>query len=359
MNTLEDDFLLDDDDRSQDMSFIIDAVDRHGVEVLAPDELSAYIQHAQSSANKSDDAESTHYANLADEMDIKTLRKLASEIINWVDWDESSREDWSKRESTGIKLLGVSDKVTGGADFEGSSEVVHPLLMEGIIQFQSRAISELWPKTGPVKTQVMGEADDIVEEQAERVENYMNYQYTQEMPGAFEEMDQLLFRLPLSGSCFKKCYHDPIDDVLCSRLVEPSDFIVPYSATDLKSAPRFTHRMREMKNDVLKKIELGYYSDVGLNAPLNDAYDYPEVREGIDDTEGRDRVQIDDDQRFTLLEMYVDLDLEGYESKSGVAYPYIVTVNRDDQSILRIQRNWNETDDKKRKRMYFVAKNFD
>ena len=356
MNVDEDNYLVDEDDKSEDLQFIIDAVEQEGVGILSPEELSTYVMYAQENMGSAEDL--SHYDNLAEDMDKRTLQKMAGEIINWVDWDEESRADWSSRESKGIRLLGVSDETEGGAAFEGASKVVHPLLMEGIVQFQSRAITELWPKAGPVKTQIMGEADDEVREQSERVENYMNYLYTQKMPGAFEETDQMLFRLPLSGSCFKKCYYDPIEDTLCSRLVEPADFIVPYSAVDLRSAPRFTHRLREMRNDVLKKIKLGHYADVHLGRALNEDYEFPVVKEEIDHTEGKDRTQIDDDQRHTILEMYVDYDLEGFEDDDGIALPYIITVNRDDQSILRIQRNWNENDPLKKKRLYFTHYKF-
>lgn len=304
-----------------------------------------------------------HYDNLAKFLDRKTLRKIASDVINWVDWDEESREDWEIRESKGIKLLGVSDKTEGGANFDGASRVVHPLLVEAITQFHSRAIVEMWPPEGPVKTKVMGEITPERTEQADRVQDYMNYLYTTSMPGAFEEEDQMLYRLPLSGSCFKKIYYDPLEDSLCSRLVEPSDFIVPYSACDLRTAPRFTHRNREQHNDVLKKIAQNYYHGETLDMPLNEEYDYPRVREEIDHTEGKNRTQIDDDQRHTVLEMYVDLDLEGFEDKdkgkeTGIALPYIVTVNRDDQSVLRIQRNWRPKDELKKKRIYFTHYKF-
>ena len=354
-------YLMDEDDRSQDIDYIRNAIQQSGAEILTPEELSTYTQYAHEEAGE-DTADTGHYANLAETIDSKTLQKLATEVINWVDWDEESREEWSIRESKGIRLLGVSDETEGGANFEGASRVVHPLLAEAIVQFQSRAIAELWPKSGPVKTVVMGDPTPDVEQQAERVENYMNYLYTQKMPGAFEETDQLLFRLPLSGSCFKKSYYDPIEDTLCSRLVEPADFIVPYHATDLKSAPRYTHRLREMRNDVLKKIEMGYYAGDKLNRPLNEDYEFPRVLDEIDSTEGKDRTQLDDDQRFTVLEMHMDYDIESLDDMNGkddrVALPYIVTVNRDDQTVLRIQRNWNPDDEKKKKRQYFTHYKF-
>lgn len=359
----KEDYLIDQDNRSGDIGFIKDMVKEGGVEVLVPDELETYIKYAQQ--DMPDDSGGWHYENLADNVDEASLSKIASDIINWVDWDEESRDDWAKREAKGIKLLGVSDETEGGASFEGASRVVHPLIMEGIVQFQSRAIAELWPKSGPVKAIIAGDKTPELLDKADRVEKYGNYLYTKKMPGAFEEMDQLLFRLPMSGSCFKKVYYDPISEVICSRLVEPSDFIVPYSATDLASAPRYTHRVREQKNDVLKKVKLGYYRDTRLSRPLGDEEDYPEVREQIERSQGISRNNNHEgDQRYTILECYCDYDLPGFEDtneqgeETGIALPYIITINRDDQTVLRIQRNWKEEDIRKKKRMNFAHYKF-
>jgi hypothetical protein len=209
----------------------------------------------------------------------------------------------------------------------------------------------------------MGNPTPEIEAQAKRVEDYLNYLYMEKMPGAFEEMDTLLFRLPLSGSCFKKIYYDPLLDVPCSRFIESSDFIVPFTATDLKSAPRFTYRFRENSNSIKKKIAVGFYAgDVelyGTNS-ANESRDYPEVLREIDRSEGRERVQINSvDERHTLLECYVDLNIKGFEDKNeygvetGIAVPYIVTVDRDNQRVLRVVRNYKPDDQKKHRTMYF------
>ena len=172
-----------------------------------------------------------HNANLAAHISSGDLRNIAQEVIQWVDEDERSREDWKNREVIGIRLLGVSENTEGGATFKGASRVVHPLLMEACTQFQARAIAELWPSGGPVKTVVMGTPTEEKIEQARRVEGYMNYQYMNLMPGAFDEEDKLLFRLALSGSCFKKLYWDAQAGQLVSKFIEPDDFVVPYSAS--------------------------------------------------------------------------------------------------------------------------------
>lgn len=300
-----------------------------------------------------------HYENLAEYLEPKVLDRLAADVIDWVDWDEESRVEWEQRESRGIRFLGVSSKTEGGANFPGASRVVHPLLMEAITQFNSRALGEMWPASGPVKTDVLGEVTPETTEQAERVQAYMNYLYTKQMPGAFENEDQLLFRLPLSGSCFKKVYWNVLLKTICADFVEPADFIVPYSAADLMTAPRFTHRIREHHNDVLKKIQSGFYLDQEMEILNNESADYPQVREEIELTEGRERASIVNENRHTILECYADLDLDGFNDldesgrETGIALPYIITVDRESQKILRVQRNWDEQDQDNQKRIYF------
>lgn len=330
-----------------------------GVDSLMPEEREIY-----DSMLPDVPGETGHYDNLAEQLDELELQRIATELINLIDQDENSREDWEKREAKGIRLLGVSDKVDGGASFKGASKVVHPLLTEAISQFHSRAIAEMWPAEGPVKTQVLGEINNESAAQADRVQDYLNYLYTVKMPGAFEEEDSLLFRLPLSGSCFKKLYYDPLEDCLVSRLVEPSDFIVPYNAIDLRTAPRYTHRVFEHHNDVMKKIKSGHYRDITLASPIVEAYDKTAVRDEIDYTEGRADLQIDGDQTHTVLEVYIDYDLPGYEDigedgeATGVALPYIITVDRDEQTVLRIQRNYKPDDELRKKKLNFVHYKF-
>jgi hypothetical protein len=292
-----------------------------------------------------------HYDNLVPAIEDRILKKIGQDVVNWVRFDEDTRRDWIEREAKGIRMMGVSDRDIGKAPFEGSSMVVHPLLAEAVTEFHARAIAEMWPAEGPVKTQVLGSQDPDRIQQSQRVQDYMNYQYTEDMPGAFEEEDALLFRLPLSGSCFKKVYYDPISCKICSRLIEPADFIVPFSATDLETAPRYTHRFREMHNTLLKKIAKGYYTKPRvLSEAVNEMADYPVIKDEIDHTEGRASNGIDEKMRHTIYEMVVYLDIEGYEDigedglPTGIELPYIVTVDRDTMDVLRIQRNWKETD---------------
>jgi hypothetical protein len=361
MNTLPlptetDDYELEQPTETSDIDKLVEMVrvgESEGLtaaQILDPQELESYREFTENERKQPPG----HYDNLVDSLPDTLLRTLATNTINHVRWDEETREDWSKRESEGIRLLGVSDRRSVAASFKGASSVNHPLLVEAVTQFHSRALAEIWPPEGPVKCVTLGNSSEELIAQAERVQDYMNYQYTEEMPGAFEEEDNLLFRLPLSGSCFKKIYYDPLLDKLCSRLIEPADFIVPFSATDLQTAPRYTHRYRESHNQVMKKVKSGYYAKTRiLNKPVNETWDYPNVKTEIDHTEGRQRVSMDD-SRHTILEMYIDLEMEDtpladvdeFGEPTGVALPYIVWCNRDDQEILRIQRNWEPDDER-------------
>ena len=328
--------------------------------VMTEDELAAYIA---ANAPELSSADSSHYANLVDTIDGATLSRIATDVIDWAETDEQSRSDWFKREQQGMRMLGVTSKQIGSAPFQGASDVVHPLLIEAVTQFHARAIAEVWPPEGPVKTVVLGTPTPETNAQAERVQDFMNYLYTHLMPGGFEEEDQLLFRLPFSGSCFKKVYYDHIEQCVVSRFVEPVDFLVPYSALDLRTAPRYTHRTRVHRNDIRKLQNIGYYSDVELGqAVLGGGDDYPIILDEQNDAQGVSRIYDSEDDVHTLLEMYVDLDIDGIDEAEdefkGVALPYVVTVDKDNQQVLRIQRNWRETDTHKRKRVNFVHKKF-
>ncbi len=321
-------------------------------DLLTPEELEAIKPQDK-------DAEEDHYRNLAKGMDQTELNKIAQDLILRVDEDEDSRKDWSKRVQEGLRNLGVSGKTYGGADFPGASKVVHPVLMEACTQFQARAIQELWPSQGPVQTKVLGEQTPEKQDQAKRVQNYMNYLYTVEMSEAFTEEDNMLLRLPISGSTFKKMYYDTIKERLASVYVEPADFIVSYQTTDLRTSPRFTHRIREYKNDVRKKEESGFYIETGLGNTHTEDTDKPIIIDEIDSTEGKQRTNYqENDDRVTIYEVYVDYNIEDTDKEDAIMRPYIVTIDRDQQRVRRIQRNWKPDDEKRTKRMYFTHYRF-
>lgn len=288
-------------------------------------------------------------ANLVETMPKDKLLSIGSDVVQWVDWDRESRKEWMEREARGIRLMGVTDNVEGGAKFEGASKAVHPGLIEAAIQFNARAMAEVWPAEGPVKTVTLGTPTPELEQQADRVQAFMNYQYTILMSDAFEEHDKLMFRLPLSGSCFKKVYIHPVDGIVC-EFVEPSDFIVPYSAKNLKTAVRYTHELRLAPHELKQYQKAGAYVDVELPAPDEETEGLNIVKPELDAADGKDNLQNENDQRHTLYEMHGYFDLE--EEYDGPC-PYIVTVDKESYQVLAIYRNWKEGDEFKRPRQWF------
>jgi hypothetical protein len=235
--------------------------------------------------------------NLAGALEDGELENIAGQVIDRFDWDEESRADWYEREAEGIRLLGVSANVEGGADFDGAAEVVHPMLMESVLQFQARALSELWPPNGPAKTIVLGTITPEREEQAKRVQDYINYAYTFRMKDAFNVTDKLLFRLPLSGSVFTKLYYCPLRQQVVRKLVKPGDFVVPYHCDDLDEAARYTHVLRLTHHEVKKMMASGFYRKVELNDPVDeDTLTDTTLRDEIDAADSRDSTAYAEDE---------------------------------------------------------------
>lgn len=327
-----------------------------GLDLLTEEEADEYRFAMGEDGPEGDPSE--HYANLADYVSENVLQRLATDIINWVERDETSRAAWYSREKRGMELMGLIDDKTWVAPFEGASEVTHPLLAEAVTNFQARAIAELWPAGGPVKTVVLGSVTEEREAQAKRVAGFMNWQYTEVIDG-FDEEDRMLMRLPLSGSCFKKHYFDPIRNEVRSDYVEAADLLVPYQATSLESTPRFTHRIRMNGNTVRKYVGVGWYRDTGndFNNPLDEGLDKTEVHDAIDEAEGRAPIEYEEDGTYRILECVCDLDLEGFEhtdedgNETRIGLPYIVTVDADNQKILAIRRQWKEGDETMRRRV--------
>lgn len=354
---------VEDGQQDAPIAVLIAIRDEAGEDALTQEEYE--ILSAWEAMNGPSKSAMEHDANLAEHLDERDLGKIAQDVLDWVEWDEEARSEWQEMEKAGIRALGVSPNVDGGASFKGASTAVHPLLGEACVQFASRAMDSVWPADGPVKTAVLGAITTEREDQAKRVEQFLNYQYTELMPGAFEQTDKLLIRLPLSGSCFIKAYFDPINGVMRS-LVEPADFIVPYRASDLITAPRYTERVLMSQNDVRRRQVAGLYRDIELIQPSEDTHETERetVIQEIEATEGRsEQFYTTDGHRRTLYECYCELNIKGFEDKingkeTGIALPYVVTVDKDSQKVLSIYRNWRKEDPKKKKIIYHVHYRF-
>jgi len=294
------------------------------------------------------------YDNLVEELDDNVASIIAYDLLDQYEANKDGRKDWEETYRTGLELLGFKYEERS-EPFRGAAGVTHPLLAEAVTQFQAQAFGELLPAGGPVNTQVLGKATPQVEDQAERVRTYMNYQITCVMKEYTPEFDQMLFYLPLAGSTFKKVYYDEFLGRAVSKFVPAEQLVVPYTATDLETAENVTHVIQISENELRKKQVAGFYADIEVSASQSDP---SEVREEMDDISGIEPSRLDTE--VTLLECHVDLDLEGFEDvgedgePTGIKLPYVVTVSEDSGEVLSIRRNYKEDDDNRNKNQYFV-----
>lgn len=296
----------------------------------------------------------THDSNLVEFLDDAQLDMLASELVSAFDSDRLSRADWEDSYVRGLDLLGLKfeDRST---PWEGACGVFHPMLSEAVIRFQAQTIQEVYPASGPAKTSIVGKLTDDKVKQANRVQNYLNYLITQRMTEYRTETEKLLFSLPIAGSAFRKVYYDPSMGRPCAMFVPAEDFVVSYGASDLSTCERATHVMKRSANEIRKLQVAGFYADIALPPP---SPDISEIQQKYDRLTG-DSDNFEYDHRHTLLEMQVNLDLPGFEDMydgmlTGIALPYIVTIDKSSRTILSIRRNWYEGDPNKMPRQHYV-----
>jgi hypothetical protein len=292
-------------------------------------------------------------ANLADYVDEKVMQSLGEDLVEDFSKDIGDRRDWAETYVNGLKLLGLKYEERT-EPWQGACGVFHPMLTESVVRFQSEAIMETFPAQGPVKTRIVGKDTPQKDDAAARVRDDMNYQLTEVMTEYRPEHEKLLWNLPIAGSAFKKVYYDPSFGRQMAVFIPAEDIVVPYGAKNLETAERVTHVMRKTKNEILKLQEAGFYSEVDLGEP---SHELDDIEKQKAEEQGMQALQ---DDRFRLLEMHVDLDLKGYEHKNkdgeptGIALPYVVTIEKGTRKVLAIRRNWYEGDELHTKRQHFV-----
>jgi len=300
--------------------------------------------------------EEDFYRNLAEEMDDRVLGRMSSQLVSDYKRDKVSRGDWEQAYTQGLDLLGFK-YVNNTRPFQGASGVTHPLLSEAVTQFQAQAYKELLPSDGPVRTSIIGSDTPEVTQQAERVQNFMNYMLMEEMEEYTPDTDQLLFYLPLAGSAFKKIYYDEIKQRAVAKFVPAEDLIVPYYATDLKDCERITHLVKMSENDVLKQQKAGFYRDVELTPKQPEK---SPIQDKLNELEGV-KPAGEKEYQYNILEMHVDCNLDEFEAENSekkVKKPYIVSIDEGSGKILSIYRNYNQDDDTESRREYFVHYKF-
>ena len=323
------------------------------IEIEDPEAVSITADGFKLEMRKGEETEEDFDANLAEFMDDSALVSLGSELVGEFGKDVADRKEWMQTYVDGLKLLGLKYEERT-EPWNGACGVFHPMLTESVVRFQSEAVMETFPAAGPVKTKIIGKLTPDKEDAAERVREDMNYQLTETMVEYRPEHEKLLWSLPLAGSAFKKVYYDPSKARQVAVFVPAEDIVVPYGASSLEMAERVTHVMRKTENEVAKLQVAGFYRDVELGEPTNE----------LDDVEKQkakeDGMSAINDNRYRLLEMHVDLDLKGFEHKdkngepTGIALPYVVTLDKATATILAIRRNWYEDDVLHTKRQHFV-----
>ena len=291
--------------------------------------------------------------NLAEHISDKELTTLAGDLLGDFEDDISARKDWIQTYVDGLELLGM--KIEERTEpWEGACGVYHPLLSEALVKFQAETIMETFPAQGPVKTLIIGKETPEIKDAAKRVEANMNYELTDVMQEFRPEHERMIWGLGLAGNAFKKVYYDPALERQVSMFIPAEDIVVPYGASSLEQSPRITHVMRKTENEVTRLQYAGFYRDIDLGEPANTL---DEVEKKIAEKMG---FRATTDDRYKLLEMHVDLDLPGYEDKddegnfTGIALPYVVTIEKGSQEVLSIRRNWRPEDKNKQKRQHFV-----
>jgi len=294
-------------------------------------------------------------SNLAEHIDDGILQELGSKLVGDYNGDKDSRSEWEETYTKGLDQLGlkIEERTT---PWSGACGVFHPMLSEAVIRFQSQSITEMFPAAGPVRTKIVGKITEEKEKQSQRVEDYLNYLLTHEMSEYRTETEKMLFSLPLAGSAFRKVYFDPSLNRPSSIFVPAEDVVVNYGASDLETCERATHVMRKSSNTVRKMQVNGFYRDVDIP---DGSQKMSDITKKYDEITGESDTY-NYDQSHTILEMQVDLDLDGFEDtdssgkQTGIAIPYVVTIDYPSGIILSIRRNYYEDDSAKLRRMHFV-----
>lgn len=294
------------------------------------------------------------FRNLVDDLDEETLEDIAIQVHDNFTADKDSRAEWESMFERGFDLLGLKLE-EASEPFEGACTAVHPILIESAVKFQSKATQELFPASGPVKSQIIGEVTEEKEKQSHRVKDFMNYQVTEQMPEYFDEFERMLFHLPLIGSAFKKIYFDSSLNRPVSEFVPIDQFYVSYYATDLRRADRYTHVIYRSPVEMQRDMAAGMYAEVDL--PEASTPEFAPISQKMDTIMGLSPSGSHDPQ-YVLLEQHCYLDIEGYEDEDGLSLPYIVTIEEQSRQVLSIRRNYNKDDRRREKKIFFTHYRF-
>jgi len=323
------------------------------IEIVDPESVTIGVDGMEIEIEPEAEGEEGFDDNLAEYLSAGDLTEIVGDLLGDVEDDIASRKDWIQTYVDGLELLGM--KIEERSEpWEGACGVYHPLLSEALVKFQAETIMETFPAAGPVKTQIIGKETPEKKDAATRVADDMNYQLTDVMTEYRPEHERMIWGLGLSGNAFKKVYFDPSLNRQTSMFIPAEDIVVPYGASSLEQSPRVTHVMRKTENEIRRMQVDGFYLDIDLGEPENNL---DEVEKRIAEKMG---FRATSDDRYKLLEIHTYLDLPGYEDldedgePTGIALPYVVTIDKGSEQILSIRRNWRPEDELKQKRNHFV-----
>jgi len=327
------------------------------IEIVDPEEVTIGMDGLEIEIGKGASDEEGFSDNLAEYIDDGALQSLAGDLVSDIDNDKGSRKEWEKTYVDGLKLLGLQIEERT-EPWQGACGVFHPMITEAVVRFQAETITETFPAQGPVRSKLIGKETPELKEIAANVEEDMNFELTENMVEYRAEHERMLWSLPATGSAFKKVYYDPGLGRQVSMFIPAEDMLLPYGATDMDTCHRITHVMRKTKNEIVKLQQAGFYLDIDLPDAPKDRTDIQKAKDketGFNDL---------NDDRYTLYECHVDLNLEGYEDmtedddgeevETGIMLPYVVTIIKGTNDILSIRRNWKEDDELRLKRQHFV-----
>ena len=323
------------------------------IEIIDPEEVNIHAGDLELSIKPGEEEDDTFDENLADTLSEDDIMEMASELAGDIEQDKSSRKDWERAYTEGIKLLGLQYEERT-EPWNGASGVFHPMITEAVVRFQSETITETFPAQGPVRTKILGKETPEKKEASIRVEEDMNYELTEVMREFRPEHERMLWSLPATGSAFKKVYYDPNIGRQISIFVPAEDILLPYGTSDLDTCYRLTHVMRKTKNEIVKLQQAGFYRDIELPDPSKEQ---DNIKKAKDKETGFSDIN---DDRYTLYESHVDLVLKGDEDKdddgepTGITRPYVVTLIKGSNDVLAIRRNWEQEDPLEIKRQHFV-----
>jgi len=283
------------------------------------------------------------YSNMAEDYQEYELNTLASRYIDLLKKDKDAREQRDKQYEEGIRRTGMGNDAPGGATFMGASKVVHPAMAEGCVDFAARAIKEMFPPDGPVRTKIIGKVDDLKGERAERKRDYLNWQITEQIEEFRDEQEQLLTQLPLGGSQYFKLWFDEEKKRPCVEFLPIDRVILPFAASNFYTAQRAAEMHEITHWEFNRRIASGMYRDITLTQATMQV-EPTRVQKANDKIEGKSYEDNDDGLR-KVYHVYTYLEMEEDKYTKGKMAPYILMIDELNHEVIGLYRNWEEQDE--------------